>query len=199
MQHLARRNIGPLVFILFSFMASAVGAIVVSSKILYASRAHPLTTATLETNYGNIKIKFLKSKTKSVENFIKLASSGFYDKTHFHRVVPGAMIQGGDPLSKFTNNKSEWGKGGPGYTFPDELTEDDLMVRGAVGMANNGPDTNGSQFFILAEDSAWLVGHNTIFAYVVEGMDTVDKIASTPVGTTGIPSTDIELRNIAVN
>lgn len=191
-----QKNKWNFVLTVVSLLASVVGSILVSSKVLYTARAHPVSTATLHTSMGDIKIRFLDNSPKTVENFIKLAQSGFYDNTHFHRVVPNLLIQGGDPLSKFLDSKVQWGKGGPGYFFPDEINEENKMLRGAVAMANSGPNTNGSQFFILSQGASFLQGQNTIFGFVEGGLDVVDKIASVPVGVTGIPSTDIELISI---
>lgn len=148
---------------------------------------------------GDIKIRFRNDSPKAVENFIKLSNQEFYDHTRFHRIVKDFMIEGGDPLSKFDSTRAQWGKGGPGYTFPDEIHGDDLMVRGVVAMANDGPSTNGSQFFILTKDADWLNGQHTIFADVVAGMDVVDNIASLPTGPTGIPLDDIEIESIELN
>jgi len=105
--------------------------------------------AILKTNYGSVQISFLHDKApKTVANFIALAEKGFFDGTKFHRVIADFMIQGGDPLSKDDGKQDFWGTGGPGYQFGDEIN-DEKFVRGAVAMANSGPDTNGSQFFII--------------------------------------------------
>jgi cyclophilin family peptidyl-prolyl cis-trans isomerase len=110
----------------------------------------------------------------TVENFRKLAREGFYDGLTFHRVIPGFMVQGGCPLGT--------GTGGPGYTFADEINEH-RVERGALAMANAGPDTNGSQFFfVTAEAAPWLDGKHTVFGRVVEGMDVVDAIEAEPTG-----------------
>jgi len=141
--------------------------------------------AVLDTTAGQIKIEFLTAEApNTVKNFITLANEGFYDGTKFHRVVKGFMIQGGDPNSK-NSDESLWGQGGPGYTFADEIN-DEPMVRGIVAMANKGPNTNGSQFFILTEDSAaWLQGQYTVFGTVTSGMDVADTISDGPVEADG--------------
>jgi cyclophilin family peptidyl-prolyl cis-trans isomerase len=142
-------------------------------------------TVTLETTSGNIEIALdLEKAPITVENFLKLARAGFYDKTKFHRVIKGFMIQGGDPYTK-GEDTSVYGTGGPGYQFADE--KNDLeMVRGVIAMANSGPNTNGSQFFIVTTQSApWLVGKHTVFGKVISGMEIVDKIEN--VITTGSP------------
>ena len=134
--------------------------------------------ATLETTYGTITVELFKDKApKTVENFTTLAGQGFYDGTLFHRVIKDFMIQGGDPNTK-TGPKdwSKHGTGGPGYGFADEIN-DMKLVRGTLAMANSGPNTNGSQFFIVtAEQTPWLDGKHTVFGQVVSGYDVVQKI-----------------------
>jgi len=128
---------------------------------------------TLHTNQGAIEVElFAEDAPKTVDNFEKLARDGFYDGVVFHRVIPDFMIQGGDPTGT--------GTGGPGYTFEDEIN-DHKVERGALAMANAGPNTNGSQFFIVtAEACAWLDGKHTVFGRVTAGMDVVDRIADLP-------------------
>ncbi len=134
--------------------------------------------AILETNYGNIVVEFYQDEApQTVKNFQKLAAEGFYNDVKFHRVIKDFMIQAGDPLSKDDAKKDFWGTGGPGYKFPDEINNHKL-VKGSVAMANSGPDTNGSQFFIVtAPATPWLDGKHTNFGFVVEGMDVVEKIS----------------------
>ncbi len=129
--------------------------------------------ATLHTNHGAIDIElFPDAAPKTVDNFTKLARDGFYDGLIFHRVIPDFMIQGGCPQGD--------GTGGPGYTFEDEFNEHPV-VRGALAMANAGPNTNGSQFFIVTtEEAPWLDGKHTVFGRVTEGMDVVDRISELP-------------------
>jgi peptidyl-prolyl cis-trans isomerase B (cyclophilin B) len=151
---------------------------------------------TMETNMGNIELELYPDKApKTVDNFIKLAKSGFYDNTKFHRVIKGFMIQGGDPYTK-GEDISVYGTGGPGYKFEDE--KNDLnMVRGMIAMANSGPNTNGSQFFIVTMPNAdYLTGKHTIFGKVISGMEIVDKIEA--VKTTGRPY-DRPLMPVIVN
>src|SRR4249920_2999700 len=128
-----------------------------------------MTTATLHTNHGAIALElYPEDAPKTVENFLKLARDGFYEGVIFHRVIPDFMIQGGDPTGT--------GRGGPGYQFEDEFN-DRKVVRGALAMANAGPNTNGSQFFIVTADAAsWLDGKHTVFGKVTQGMDIVDAI-----------------------
>ncbi len=149
-------------------------------------------TVTLVTNFGNIKMELFPSDAPlAVANFLKLAKSGFYDGTKFHRVIQGFMIQGGDPLSKDDSLQARWGTGGPGYTFKDELDPNTKSyqrgyVRGTLAMANAGPNTNGSQFFIMHQDTP-LPHLYTIFGKVLSGMDAVDAIANLPVNAADRP------------
>jgi peptidyl-prolyl cis-trans isomerase B (cyclophilin B) len=134
-----------------------------------------MSGATLHTNAGTIGVTFFDDDApKTVANFRKLAGEGFYDGLIFHRVIKDFMIQGGDPEGT--------GTGGPGYTFEDEIN-DHKVVRGALAMANAGPNTNGSQFFIVTTDAApWLDGKHTVFGEVTEGMEAVDAIEGTETG-----------------
>ena len=134
-----------------------------------------MTKATLHTNHGPIAVElFDEDAPKTVANFTKLAGDGFYDGVTFHRVIKDFMIQGGDPEGT--------GTGGPGYTFEDEIN-DHKIERGALAMANAGPNTNGSQFFIVTTDAApWLDGKHTVFGRVTEGMEAVDSIEATATG-----------------
>ena len=127
------------------------------------------TTATMQTTEGTISFElFAEDAPKTVANFTKLAGEGFYDGLGFHRIIKGFMIQGGCPQGT--------GTGGPGYTFEDEFTSHKI-VRGALAMANAGPNTNGSQFFIVTADACpWLDGKHTVFGQVTDGMDVVDKL-----------------------
>jgi cyclophilin family peptidyl-prolyl cis-trans isomerase len=134
-----------------------------------------VSQATLHTSAGPITVTFFDDDApKTVENFRKLAGDGFYDGLIFHRVIKDFMIQGGDPEGT--------GTGGPGYTFGDEIN-DHKVVRGALAMANAGPNTNGSQFFIVTTEAApWLDGKHTVFGEVTDGMDAVDAIEATETG-----------------
>ncbi len=134
-----------------------------------------MSQATLHTSAGPITVELHdEDAPKTVENFRKLAGEGFYDELTFHRVIPDFMIQGGCPEGT--------GTGGPGYTFEDEFN-DHKIVRGALAMANAGPNTNGSQFFIVTTEAApWLDGKHTVFGKVTDGMDAVDSIESTATG-----------------
>ena len=148
-----------------------------------------MASATLHTNHGPIDIElFPKDAPKTVENFEKLARDGFYDSVIFHRVIPDFMIQGGDPTGT--------GTGGPGYQFEDE-PNDHRVERGALAMANAGPNTNGSQFFIVtAEACPWLDGKHTVFGRVTNGMDVVDAISQLPTGAGDKPREDARIERV---
>jgi len=148
-----------------------------------------MSSATMHTNHGAIELElFDEDAPKTVENFRKLAADGFYDGVIFHRVIKDFMIQGGDPTGT--------GTGGPGYTFEDEFN-DHKVERGALAMANAGPNTNGSQFFIVTTDAApWLDGKHTVFGRVTGGMDAVDSIEGTETDAADKPSSDVVIERI---
>lgn len=150
--------------------------------------------AILKTKFGEIEIKFFPELApKHVENFVTLAKSGFYDKTLFHRVIPGFMIQGGDPNTKDPNKKSEYGMGGPPTKVKAEFNEKSHK-RGIVSMArSNHPDSAGSQFFIVVKDSTFLDKQYTAFGEVTKGMDVADKIVSAPKGPNDLPNERIDM------
>ena len=149
------------------------------------------TTATLHTSEGDIELElYPEDAPKTVENFVKLAGEGFYDGVIFHRVIPDFMIQGGDPTGT--------GSGGPGYSFEDEFN-DHKVVRGALAMANAGPNTNGSQFFIVtAQAASWLDGKHTVFGNVTSGMDVVDKIQSVERDSRDKPLEDVRIERVTL-
>ncbi|MDE2001072.1 MAG: peptidylprolyl isomerase [Patescibacteria group bacterium] len=156
----------------------------------------------MKTSFGNIQLElYPKDAPKTVQNFLTLTQKGFYDGTKFHRVIPGFMIQGGDPNSK-DNDWSNDGMGGPGYTFADELNPQTPSyqqgyTRGTLAMANAGPNTNGSQFFIMQADQA--LPHNyTIFGHVLSGMDVVDQIVNLPRNQNDHPTVDAVIRSVTV-
>jgi peptidyl-prolyl cis-trans isomerase B (cyclophilin B) len=152
------------------------------------------TKAIIETKFGNITLKFFPDVAPGhVKNFIDLAKKGFYDGTTFHRVIPGFMIQGGDPNSKDTN-KSKHGQGGPGYTIKAEFN-DKPHKRGTLSMARAGhPDSAGSQFFICVKDSPFLDKQYTVFGEVESGIEVVDKIVSQPRDASDNPNDRIEMK-----
>lgn len=150
-----------------------------------------LYTATLKTSMGDIVIALTAKDTPmTVNNFVVLARQGFYDGTIFHRVIKDFMIQGGDPDGN--------GTGGPGYMFDDEFTSEEFDGPGIVAMANRGPDTNGSQFFITHAETPWLNGKHTIFGRVTKGMDVVDAIANVQVGAQDKPVKDVIVESIEI-
>ncbi|MBM6872372.1 peptidylprolyl isomerase [Lactobacillus crispatus] len=178
-------------------------------------------TAVLKTNQGEIKIQlFPEQAPMTVENFIRLAQKGYYDGTIFHRVISDFMIQGGDPEGNGTGGESIWG-----HPFEDELSRELFNIRGALSMANSGPNTNGSQFFIVQNKNMpkryikqmepagypkeiihaykqggtpWLDGHHTVFGQVITGMDVVDKIAKSKKDKMDKPLEDITIESIQV-
>jgi cyclophilin family peptidyl-prolyl cis-trans isomerase len=143
----------------------------------------------MQTNKGTISLDlFDEDAPKTVANFKKLAGEGFYDGLIFHRVIKDFMIQGGCPQGT--------GTGGPGYTFEDEFN-DHKIVRGALAMANAGPNTNGSQFFLVTTEAApWLDGKHTVFGQVTEGMDVVDAIEGTDTDRSDRPVEDIRIESV---
>ena len=151
-----------------------------------------MSQATIQTNHGTIEVElFDEDAPKTVQNFKKLAGDGFYDGLVFHRVIKDFMIQGGCPQGT--------GTGGPGYKFEDEFN-DHKVVRGALAMANAGPNTNGSQFFIVTTEAAsWLDGKHTVFGQVTSGMEVVDAIEGTPTGAGDRPREDAVMEKVTVS
>ncbi len=137
--------------------------------------------AILHTTLGDITVEFSGATPNTVANFTKLAGEGFYSGTKFHRVIAGFMIQGGDPLTKDDAMQARWGTGGPGYQFADEISASNRNAPGTISMANAGPNTNGSQFFINVADNSFLDTKHTVFGKVIAGMDVVAAIEKTPV------------------
>jgi cyclophilin family peptidyl-prolyl cis-trans isomerase len=148
--------------------------------------------AIIQTNHGPIHVELYPDDApKTVDNFVKLANDGFYDRVIFHRVIPDFMIQGGDPTGT--------GSGGPGYSFEDEFN-DYRVERGALAMANAGPNTNGSQFFIVTTKAArWLDGKHTVFGRVTDGMDVVDTISELPRDVRDKPHDDVVIESVSVS
>ena len=157
-----------------------------------------LSTVHIETNHGKISFKLLPELApETVRNFEKLAKSGFYDGTLFHRVIPGFMIQGGDPNTK-GGDKSTWGTGGPGYTIKAEFNSRSHL-RGIVSMARAmDPDSAGSQFFIVTSDSTFLDKQYTVFGEVTEGMDVADKIVNLPRDNNDCPLQEAKMLSVTV-
>lgn len=153
------------------------------------------TTGKIVTKFGEIELEFFPDAApKTVENFKKLAGSGFYDNLVFHRIVPGFVIQGGDPNTKTDSARSRWGTGGPGWNVRAEFNKN-KHTRGALSMARSqDPNSAGSQFFIVLKDAAFLDGQYTVFGRVTSGMDAVDKIAALKTDQNDAPVNSDEAR-----
>ena len=151
-----------------------------------------MSSATIHTSEGAIELELYPDDApKTVENFLKLSRDGFYDGVIFHRVIPDFMIQGGDPTGT--------GMGGPGYEFEDEFNQH-KVERGALAMANAGPNTNGSQFFIVtAEATPWLDGKHTVFGRVTSGMDVVDQISEAPRDSNDRPNDPVSIERVELS
>jgi cyclophilin family peptidyl-prolyl cis-trans isomerase len=151
-----------------------------------------MSQATLHTNHGAIQVElFDEDAPKTVDNFLKLSRDGFYDGVTFHRIIKDFMIQGGDPEGT--------GTGGPGYTFEDEFNQH-KVERGALAMANAGPNTNGSQFFIVTTEAApWLDGKHTVFGKVTDGMDAVDAIEGVETGAQDRPAEPVVIERVELD
>ncbi len=154
-------------------------------------------TAIFYTNMGEFEIEFFNEKSpKTVENFKKLASEGFYDGIKFHRVIKDFMIQGGDPLTKDDTAEARWGTGGPGYMFEDEITELNKNDKGTISMANAGPNTNGSQFFVNTVNNNFLDGKHTVFGKVIRGMSVIDVIENVETKMGDVPVKAVVIERI---
>ncbi len=155
--------------------------------------------ATLKTNQGDITIDFMETDApNTVANFVKLAKEGFYNGTKFHRVIEGFMIQGGDPLTKDDAQAARWGTGGPGYQFADEIHANNKNDIGTISMANAGPNTNGSQFFINVANNNFLDPKHTVFGKVIAGMEVVKKIEATPKGAGDRPVSPMVIESVVL-
>jgi peptidylprolyl isomerase len=167
-----------------------------------------MTIAKFETSMGEFEIELFTSEMPiTTGNFIRLAEKGFYDGTRFHRVIENFMIQGGDPLSKEMAKKDYWGTGGPGYSIEDEHVSGAELsnLRGTISMANSGPQSGGSQFFINVVDNTYLdwdkepsASKHPVFGKVVSGMDVVDAIVNTPVGHGNQPVKDVVVNSVKI-
>jgi cyclophilin family peptidyl-prolyl cis-trans isomerase len=171
-----------------------------NQKLMNSGNTWGSKQATLVTNLGNIEIELLAGEApQTVANFIKLAEDGFYDGTLIHRAIKNFMIQGGDPLTK--NDPGNWtvhGTGGPGYTFADE-PNNVRLERGVLAMANAGPNTNGSQFFIIvAPVTDWLQGKHTGFGRVTGGMEIVDQVSQVKTNQNDHPLEDVVLEKVII-
>ena len=175
-------------------MRKHIGSLVLASGLLMgAANAHAKNPhATIETNKGTIVVELYADQApKTVANFIKLAKQGFYDGIIFHRVIPGFMVQTGDPTGT--------GRGGPGYTFPDEFSPTlKHSGPGMLSMANAGPNTNGSQFFITVAATPWLDGRHAIFGHVISGYEVVEAIVNTDRDSSDRPRSPITMTKVTV-
>lgn len=153
---------------------------------------------TFHTNKGNITLELFTNRVpNTTANFKKLAESGFYNGVKFHRVIKGFMIQGGDPLTKDDSLSDRWGTGGPGYTFADEITPENRNDTGTISMANAGPNTNGSQFFINVKNNNFLDTKHTVFGKVVSGMDVVTHIENVQTDLNDRPIESVVIERIS--
>ncbi|MEX0909903.1 MAG: peptidylprolyl isomerase [Candidatus Paceibacterota bacterium] len=150
------------------------------------------------TNLGEITVElYMDSAPITAGNFLSLVEAGFYNNIKFHRVIPGFMIQGGDPNTK-EDDETIYGTGGPGYSIQDEFSAELSNVEGTLSMANAGPNTGGSQFFINTADNTFLDGKHAVFGHVVSGLETVSKIESTQTKERDIPATPVVIEQITV-
>jgi cyclophilin family peptidyl-prolyl cis-trans isomerase len=155
--------------------------------------------ARITTTEGVIELELFNNLApKTVENFVSLAESDFYTGVKFHRVIKGFMIQGGDPLTKDEDQVDFWGTGGPGYQFEDEIHAENNNLAGTISMANAGPNTNGSQFFINTADNSFLDPKHTVFGKVVSGMEVVTAIESVDTFPNDRPIQHVEIQSIEI-
>tara|TARA_B100000745_G_scaffold299783_1_gene251493 strand:+ start:7747 stop:8349 length:603 start_codon:yes stop_codon:yes gene_type:complete len=196
------------VYVLVGIIIIALGAIsYIMSPTNNANEKDQITTVVeenspvvvMETSLGTITLGLNATDApQTVENFVRLASDGYYDGIKFHRVIPGFMIQGGDPLTKDDSMKDRWGTGGPGYTFADEIHVNNQNTTGTIAMANAGPNTNGSQFFINVADNNFLDPKHTVFGEVIEGMEVVTAIENTPTDAQDRPIEPVTIVSVTI-
>lgn len=165
---------------------------------ILSNNTQKIMNATLHTNKGDITIELNTATPNTVENFTKLAKDGFYNGTKFHRIIKDFMIQGGDPLTKDDSMSSRWGTGGPGYKFADEITSTNRNDAGTISMANAGPNTNGSQFFINLKDNNFLDTKHTVFGKVTGGMEVVNLIGAVETNQSDQPLEPIVIEKITL-
>lgn len=181
---------------------STTTALLPTSSATSTATMNPDTSTTevvLHTSKGDITLEiFTGHMPITTTNFLKLAKAGFYDGTKFHRVIDGFMIQGGDPLTKDDSQAARWGTGGPGYTIQDEFAPGLSNVRGTISMANAGPNTGGSQFFINTVDNLFLDGKHPVFGRVTQGMEVVDAISKVKTGAGDRPVEPVIIKSVEV-
>ncbi len=178
----------------------SIGGVLILALLLVSCGGNTMKnrTATFETSLGTFTLELLEDKTPvTTKNFIELAQKGFYDGTRFHRVISEFMIQGGDPLTKDVNKKNMWGTGGPGYEIKDEFAGLS-NVRGTIAMANHGPHTGGSQFFINTADNTFLDSKHPVFGRVISGMDVVNAIENVETDAGDRPVQDVVVRKVTI-
>lgn len=180
---------------------AAVTEVIIEKKDINQENNIPISIiAVMQTNKGVIELELFSSDApKTVENFVKLAKEGFYDGVKFHRVIKGFMLQGGDPLSKDDSMKDRWGTGGPGYAFEDEIHANNRNIAGTIAMANAGPDTNGSQFFINTVDNSFLDAKHTVFGKVVSGGEIVSQIEDVETDSSDRPIENVVIESITIS
>ena len=153
----------------------------------------------LHTNKGDITLELSADAPNTTANFTKLVENGFYDGTKFHRVIKDFMIQGGDPQTKDDSLMAQWGTGGPGYKFADEIGPANRNDVGTISMANSGPNTNGSQFFINTANNNFLDAKHTVFGHVTSGMEVVEMIQDTPVDHSDRPTSPVIIGKVTIS
>lgn len=179
--------------------ASQAAAAASHNQVTNVTNNQRIMQATIHTNHGDITIEFFDTDApNTVANFTKLAGSGFYNGTKFHRVIEGFMIQGGDPLTKDDAMQARWGTGGPGYQFADEIHANNKNAVGTIAMANAGPGTNGSQFFINVADNNFLDTKHTVFGKVVAGMDVVEKLQAVETAAGDRPLSPVVIESVTL-
>lgn len=187
------------IYISFAIIAIAVVLIMANKQETTIKGENMNKIAAFDTNQGTFKIELYEDKAPiTAGNFIKLAESGFYDGTRFHRIIANFMIQGGDPLSKDLSKKNYWGTGGPGYQIKDEFGAGLKNVPGTISMANSGPNTGGSQFFINVANNNWLDGKHAVFGKVIEGYDLVQKMSNVKVDDSDKPLQDVIINKVEI-
>ncbi|MBI2146095.1 peptidylprolyl isomerase [Candidatus Woesearchaeota archaeon] len=180
----------------FSPRISAIFVIGVALLLVACSKS--TATAVIETSAGTFTLELSDKTPRTTQNFIDLVNKGFYDGTTFHRVIPEFMIQGGDPLTRDPAQKFRWGTGGPGYEIEDEFSPELNNVRGTISMANHGPNTGGSQFFINVVDNTYLDNKHAVFGTVFSGMDVVDKISLVSTDAQNRPLEDVTVLSVKI-
>lgn len=181
-----------------------MGAVILIAILLYVNLTPKQTMsknkiAVFDTNLGTFKVEMYEDKAPlTSQNFIDLAKQGFYDGTRFHRVIAKFMIQGGDPLSRDVSKKVKWGTGGPGFKLDDEFGPGLSNIKGTIAMANSGPNTAGSQFFINVAENKFLDGKHAVFGKVIDNYDLVEKISKMETDSGDIPVNDVIINSITI-